>query len=102
MPYFLFRCDSALPAADLDAVLVRPSRSTFEAAAAVAADVTSRDFVCVSALPAALFEAFPVSGLRSVCDAALAAAGLVDLGFDMTLPPYSWPSWTRTCLHGLR
>ena len=40
--YFLpLACDKALPAADLDAALVRPSRSTLEAAVATRADVCS-------------------------------------------------------------
>lgn len=60
------RCERALPAADFAAALVRPSRSTLEAAVATAADVTSVDFDCVRALPAADFEAAPALGFLRV------------------------------------
>ena len=40
--YFLpFACDKALPAAVFDAALVRPSRSTLDAAVAARAEVVS-------------------------------------------------------------
>jgi hypothetical protein len=70
-------CDSADPAALFDAVLVRPSRNTLEAAVAAFGDVTFLFPVWESALPAAVFDAAPVEGLFSTFDAAAAAFGLV-------------------------
>jgi hypothetical protein len=65
--------ERALPAADFAALLVLPSRSTFEAAFADPPDVTSLGaFVCVSALPAALFTVLLVE-VRSAFDALFAA-----------------------------
>jgi hypothetical protein len=73
-------CDSALPAADLDALLVRPSRSVFEAAEAALDDVVLLGaFDWESALPAALFDALPVAWFVSVLDALDAALPLVVL-----------------------
>jgi hypothetical protein len=70
-----FFCDSALPAADLEVVLVLPSRRVFEAALAAFADVASLGaLVWVSALPAADFDALPVDPLDSVFEALVAAA----------------------------
>ena len=81
-------CDRALPAADFDAALVRPSRSTLEAAVAACADVCSWGApFCVSALPAALLEALPVDWLDSTLEAAEAVAGrvvVVAIGFSFT------------------
>jgi hypothetical protein len=76
--------DSALPAADLDGWLVRPSRSVFEAALAALGDVDLEgDFVCDNALPAAFLEAAPVDLLFSVFEALDAADLLVTLVLGM-------------------
>jgi hypothetical protein len=73
-------CERALPAADLDAALVRPSRSVFDAAVAALLDVVSfGELRCVSALPAADFEVLLVDGLDKVLEAFEAAALLVCL-----------------------
>jgi hypothetical protein len=54
-------CAKALPADDLDALLVRPSRRTFDAALAALSEVVFFGaFVCDSALPAADFDDLPV------------------------------------------
>ena len=59
--FYLRRWERALPAADLDAADVRPSRSTLDAAVAADLDVDSMGLrVCVSALAAAVFDARPV------------------------------------------
>ncbi|MCX6177778.1 MAG: hypothetical protein NT163_00085 [Chlorobiales bacterium] len=76
--YFLFRlvafCESALPAADFDALLVLPSLSTFEAAVAAFALVCFfGDLVCDNALAAAALELVPVDLLVRVFDALVAA-----------------------------
>jgi hypothetical protein len=58
----------------LDAALVRPSRSVFDAALAALLDVVSAELRCVSALPAADFDALLVDSLDSVFEAFDAAA----------------------------
>jgi hypothetical protein len=69
----------------LAALLVLPSRSTFEAAFAAPSDVTSLGaFVCVSALPAALCTLLLVE-VRNAFDALLAALSPVVLA--IVLPP---------------
>jgi len=77
--YFLLErgfCVSALPAADLESLEVRPSLRVFDAAFAAGCDVTfCGAFRWDSALPAADFEAFPVEELERVFEA-LRAAGL--------------------------
>lgn len=71
-------CDRALPAADFDAALVRPSRRTFEAARAADAEVTFFGaFLCESALPAARLDVALADLLRRVFDAFEAALRLV-------------------------
>lgn len=80
--YFFLRADAcvnALPAADLESLEVRPSRSVFEAAVAATGDVVFAGALrWESALPAALFEALAVAGFESVFEALRAA------GFDVT------------------
>lgn len=72
--FFLAVCAKALPAADFDALLVRPSSKTFEAAEAALADVCfAGAFRCDNALPPAVFDFEPVDLLRIVLDALLAA-----------------------------
>ena len=70
--------DSAEPAADFDAVPVRPSRSTFEADVAAFFEVTFCVPVCDSALPAAVLEELPAELLESTDDAFAATRALVD------------------------
>lgn len=61
---------TARPAADFEAALVRPSRSTWEAAVTARADVCSLGAAFwVNALPAAVFEAAPVDPLDRTFDA---------------------------------
>jgi hypothetical protein len=57
----------------LDAGLVRPSRSVFDAAEAAVGEVIFFGATCDNVLPAADLEAAPVFGLASVLDAAFAA-----------------------------
>lgn len=72
--FFLPFCAKALPAADLEALLVLPSRSVFEAADAAFADVCLLGALCCdNALPAAFFEVEPVDVPLSVFEALLAA-----------------------------
>ena len=72
--FFLPFCASALPAADFDVALVRPSRRVLDAFFATAADVFRfGDFRCDRALPAALFDFGEVERLFSVLDAFVAA-----------------------------
>jgi len=72
--FFLPACESALPAADFEAALVRPSRITLEAALAAFDEVVFLGAsVCESALPAAAFDLEPVEPLCSVFDALDAA-----------------------------
>lgn len=81
--HYFFRfgvCDKAEPAADLEALLVRPSRSAFEAAlAALVLVCFFGALVWLNALPAAFFDVVPVFFERRVLDALLAAFGLVTL-----------------------
>lgn len=75
-------CASALPAADFDVLLVRPSRSIFDAADAALGDVTFLGALrCDNALPPAVFDFCPVDLLRSVLDALLAALAPVVFRF---------------------
>jgi hypothetical protein len=63
-------------------LLVRPSRSTDDAAVPAFLDVTFLGaFVWDSALPADVFDLPPVVLLRRVLDALLAALGLVTFDF---------------------
>lgn len=76
----------ALPAALLDALAVRPSRSTELAAVAALAEVTfAGALVCARALPPDVFARPPVDFERSVAEAARAAWPLVTFGFDIRL-----------------
>jgi hypothetical protein len=69
-----FACERALPAALLEAALVRPSRRTEEAALADFDEVVFFGaLVWDSALPAAVFERLPVAPLCSVLEALDAA-----------------------------
>lgn len=88
LPRLLGVCANALPAADFEALLVRPSRSVFEAAdAAVWLVCLAGALRCDRALPPAVFDASPVDLLESVLDALVAAGLLVTLRFlDMVLP----------------
>jgi hypothetical protein len=73
-------CERALPAADLEFALVRPSLSVFDAAVAALLDVASvEELRCVSALPAADFDDLLVDALDRVLEAFEAAALLVCL-----------------------
>jgi len=81
-------CDNALPVADFDALLVRPSRKTDDAELAAFAEVTRLGaFVWESALPAAVFDFVPVLPLLRVLEALLAALGLVTFDFAMIITP---------------
>jgi hypothetical protein len=78
IPYFFFPLfslwDKALPAADLEALLVRPSFSTLDAAEAALAEVVFWGaLVWLRALPDAVLELLPVDLLVRVF-AALKAA----------------------------
>jgi hypothetical protein len=69
----------------LDAVLVRPSLSVFDAAEAAFAEVTLLGaFRCERALPPAALDLVPVDPLRIVFDAAVAARRPVT--FDFAIP----------------
>ena len=88
LSHFFLRpfCASALPAADFDDLLVRPSRSTFDAALAARAEVCFLGaFRCDKALPPADFDAVPVALLRIVFDAAFAAFPLVTFRLVMLI-----------------
>lgn len=77
-------CERALAAADLEAVLVRPSRSTLEAALAALDDVVFFGApVWESALPAVVLDFPPVELLRNVADALDAAFAPVVLPLAM-------------------
>ena len=72
----------ALPAADLEALLVRPSLNTFDAAFDAFGEVCFLGaFVWDRALPAADFEDFPVDLLFNVFEALLAVLLLVTFLF---------------------
>lgn len=60
---------SVLAAADFEAGLLRPSRSTFDAALPAAGDVTLPGCLCANALPDADLDALPVLGLRRTPEA---------------------------------
>jgi len=67
-----------LPAALFDALLVRPSRRTFDAALAAADEVLSLGaLLWVRALPAAFLEFAPVDELFNTFAALFATLGLV-------------------------
>ena len=89
MPFFFEGvCDSALPAADFDALLVRPSLSVFDAAVAAVLLVCFDDVLaCESALAAAVFDVIPIDPEVNVFDAFDAALLLVTLLLrDIILP----------------
>lgn len=72
--FFFLVCANALPAADLDALLVLPSRSVFDAAEAAFLEVCRFGVpVCDRALPAAFLDVFPVDLEVRVFDALEAA-----------------------------
>ena len=82
LPFRFGVCDNALPAADFEVLLVRPSRRVWEAALAAFLPVClAGAFRCDIALPAADFEALPVDVLVSVFEALLAAGPLVTFRF---------------------
>lgn len=84
-------CESALPAADLDAAPVRPSRITLEAALAAFGDVVFLGaLVCERALPAAVRDFALVDPLASVFEALDAALMPVVLPLAMTAPGCGW------------
>lgn len=73
-PPLLARCDNALPAADFEALLVRPSLRVLDAAVAAPDPVCFFGaLTCDNALPAAFLEWDPVEILVNVFDALLAA-----------------------------
>ncbi len=85
-------CANALAAAIFDVLLVRPSRSTLDAADAAASDVTFLGaFVCESVLPAAVFDFGAVLPLFNVFAALDAAFGPVtpDFTFDISISFFS-------------
>jgi len=83
-------CARALPAADLDALLVRPSRSVLDAAEAAFELVCFAGALCCDkALPAADFDFPPVDFERIVFEALLAAFLLVTFLFTITLTLHS-------------
>ena len=90
-------CARALPAADFDALLVRPSRRVLEAAEA------AFELVCFfgalrwdNALPAADLDFLPVEPDRIVFDALLAALFPVTFLFAMSFSiSHSIQSWLR-------
>ncbi len=87
-PFEACLCDSALPAADFEALLVLPSLSVFDAAVAARAEVVFLGaLVCASALAAAVFDALPVDLLVNVFDAFDAALDPVTLLCAMLMPP---------------
>jgi hypothetical protein len=75
--YFFFlepgRWESALAAADFDALLLRPSRSTLDALEAAFFEVTLEVLLCDIAEPAADFDALPVELPLRVVEALVAA-----------------------------
>ena len=92
-------CDRALPAADLEAGLVRPSLRVLDAAvAALGLVCLDGDFVCDRALAAADFEAAPVDFDVSVCEDLLAAFLLVTFGFLLAImfSSFNEPAGERT------
>ena len=80
-------CANALPAADLEVLLVLPTRRVFEAAVAAGFDVCFLGaFLCESALPAADLDFDPVDLLFKVLEAADAAFLLVTFLFGSGTP----------------
>ena len=78
------RCVSALPAADFESLLERPSESVLDADLPAAVEVCfSGAFRCDNALPAADLDFADVDELESVFDA-LVAAGLEVTSFLAT------------------
>lgn len=78
--FLVVRCESALPAAALESLLVRPSRRVLEAALAALFEVTFLGaLACASALPAAVLDFVLVLLLVNVFDALDAAFLLVTL-----------------------
>jgi hypothetical protein len=75
--YFFLACAKAEPAADFEAALVLPSRSTAEAAVAALADVTFGGDTWESELPAAVRDALPVDVLVRTLEDLLATLELV-------------------------
>jgi hypothetical protein len=72
--FFFPACANALAAADFEAALVRPSRSTEDAAVAAFEDVVFAGApVWERALAAAVLEREPVDALLRVCEALVAA-----------------------------
>jgi hypothetical protein len=82
-------CDRALPAADLDFLLVRESRRTLDATLAAGADVFFLGALrCVRALPAAVLDFLLVEPLVRVLDALVAARFLVTFGLAIVGAPH--------------
>ena len=82
-----------LPAADFDALLVRPSLNVFDAALAAGLEVCFFGaFRWESALPAEAFDVFPVDLLRNVFDALLAAPFPVTFLLLIIRIPSGFPS----------
>lgn len=80
--------DNALPAADFEVLLVRPSLTTFDAECAADFEVVLFGApVCESALPADVFDLSPVESSVKVLDALDAALRPVVLPFVMTFAP---------------
>src|SRR5690606_22558245 len=77
------------PAADFEALLVRPSKRVLDAALAARDPVWRLGVpVCESALPPAVFERAPVILFVSVFDALLAALGCVVRRFFIVNPQF--------------
>jgi len=90
--FFWFgRCVSELAAADFEAALLRPSRSTFDAAVPADAEVTFSGCLWASALPEAVFDACSVLELRRTPEA------LVPTGLDVVSPFFAmtFPLWSN-------
>jgi hypothetical protein len=87
--FFFFFCgvwERALPAADFDFLLVRPSLSVFDAAFAAVSDVVFMGFWAWDrALAAAVLDAFAVFELLRVFEAFVAASSPVVFGFAFAM-----------------
>jgi hypothetical protein len=82
--------ERALPAADLAALLVLPSRNTFEAAFDAFSDVVSLGaLLCVSALAAAVFTVLLVE-VRSAFEALFAALPPVVFAIELIPRVVGW------------